>query len=120
MKEYKIAEGINVDLNVIGTNKFDVNGKAFVVDVIDSVANYVELMKEIFDFGKLKAFVSGSKPLKMRIDGLNGVTGPYVREIFVNQLGAADNNVVHTIPLPDFGNLHPDPNLTVSMLFIKL
>lgn len=116
IKEYKIAEGINVDLNVIGTNKFDVNGKTFVVDVIDSVAKYVELMKEIFDFGKLKEFVSGAKPLKMRIDGLNGVTGPYVREIFVNQLGASDNNVVHTVPLPDFGNLHPDPNLTVSVL----
>ncbi|CAH1713979.1 unnamed protein product [Chironomus riparius] len=114
IKEYKIAEGINVDLNVIGTNKFDVNGKPFVVDVIDAVANYVELMKEIFDFGKLKEFVSGSKPLKMRIDGLNGVTGPYVREIFVNQLGASDSNVVHTIPLPDFGNLHPDPNLTYA------
>lgn len=114
IKQYKIAEGINVDLNVIGTNKFDVNGSPFVVDVIDAVANYVELMKEIFDFGKLKQFVSGSKPLKMRIDGLNGVTGPYVREIFCNQLGATDNNVVHTIPLPDFGGLHPDPNLTVS------
>jgi phosphoglucomutase len=114
IKEYKIAEGINVDLNVIGTNKFEVNGKTFVVDVIDSVANYVELMKEIFDFGKLKEFVSGSKPLKMRIDGLNGVTGPYIREIFVNQLGASDSNIVHTIPLTDFGNLHPDPNLTYA------
>lgn len=114
IKAYKIAEGINVDLNTIGTNKFDINGQPFVVDIIDSVANYVELMKEIFDFPKLKAFVSGAKPLKMRIDALNGVTGPYVREIFVNQLGATDDNVVHTVPLPDFGGLHPDPNLTYA------
>lgn len=116
IKEYKIADGINVDLNKIGTNKFEIDGKSFVVDVIDSVADYVKLMKEIFDFDKLKAFVSGAKPLKMRIDGLNGVTGPYIREIFVNQLGAAESNVVHTIPLPDFGSLHPDPNLTASSL----
>jgi phosphoglucomutase len=114
IKEYKIADGVSVDLSKIGSNKFDVNGKSFVVDVIDSVANYVELMKEIFDFGKLKAFVSGSKPLKMRIDALNGVTGPYVREIFINQLGASESNVAHITPLPDFGGLHPDPNLTVS------
>lgn len=116
IKEYKIVEGINVDLNVIGTNKFEVNGKPFVVDVIDAVSNYVQLMKEIFDFNKLKAFVSGAKPLKMRIDGLNGVTGPYIREIFVNQLGAAESNVVHITPLPDFGGLHPDPNLTVNFI----
>lgn len=112
--EYKIADGISVDLGKIGSNSFDVNGKPFVVDIIDSVADYVELMKSIFDFSKLKTFVSGSKPLKMRIDGLNGVTGPYVREIFLNQLGATDDNVAHTIPLPDFGGLHPDPNLTYA------
>ncbi|CAO1311276.1 unnamed protein product [Diamesa tonsa] len=114
IKEYKIADGIVVDISVIGTNKFDVNGKPFVVDIVDCVADYVKLMKEIFDFGKLKSFVSGSKPLKMRLDGLNGVTGPYIREIFLNCLGATEDNVVHTIPLPDFGGLHPDPNLTYA------
>lgn len=74
----------------------------------------MELMKTIFDFTKLKAFVSGAKPLKMRIDGLNGVTGPYINEIFLKQLGATADNVVHAIPLPDFGGLHPDPNLTYA------
>lgn len=119
IKEYKAVDGIHVDLSKIGTNTFEVDGKPFVVEIIDCVSNYVELMKEIFDFGKLKAFVSGAKPLKMRIDGLNGVTGPYITEIFVNQLGATDDNVVHIIPLPDFGGLHPDPNLTVSFFCFK-
>lgn len=114
IKEYKIADGISVDLGKIGTNSFEVGGKKFVVDIIDSVADYVTLMKSIFDFSKLKAFVSGAKPLKMRIDGLNGVTGPYIREIFLNQLGATEDNVVHSVPLPDFGGLHPDPNLTYA------
>jgi phosphoglucomutase len=67
-------------------------------------------MKEIFDFEKLKKFVSG-KPLKMRIDGLNG---PYIREIFLNCLGATVENVVQTSPLPDFGGHQPDPNLTYA------
>jgi len=71
-------------------------------------------MKSIFDFNKLKAFVSGAKPLKMRMDGLNGVTGPYIQEIFIKELGASADNVAHTTPLPDFGGLHPDPNLTYA------
>jgi phosphoglucomutase len=114
ISEYKIADGISVDISKIGSNTFDVNGKPFVVDVIDSVADYLRLMKSIFDFEKLKTFVSGAKPLKMRIDGLNGVTGPYIREIFLKELGASEDNVAHTIPLPDFGGLHPDPNLTYA------
>ena len=114
IKEYKIVDGISVDLSKIGSNTFDVNGSQFTVDVIDCVADYVELMKTIFDFNKLKSFVSGAKPLKMRIDGLNGVTGPYIQEIFITQLGATADNVAHTIPLPDFGGLHPDPNLTYA------
>lgn len=111
--EYKITEGLNIDISKIGRNVYDVNGNKFTVDVIDAVANYVELMKQIFDFEKLRKFVT-SKPLKMRIDSMNGVTGDYVREIFVNCLGASVDGVVHTTPLPDFGGLHPDPNLTYA------
>lgn len=42
------------------------------------------------------------------------VTGPYVKEIFVNCLGADASAVVNTIPLADFGGIHPDPNLTYA------
>lgn len=42
------------------------------------------------------------------------VTGSYVKEIFVNCLGATPDNVVNTVPLPDFGGIHPDPNLTYA------
>jgi len=48
----------------------------------------------------------------MRIDSINGVTGIYVSEIFLNCLGMRTSTdgayVVHTIPLLDFGGL-PDP-----------
>lgn len=104
-------------MDKVGVNNYEVNGKPFVVEVVDSVSDYVRLMKEIFDFEKLKAFVSGSKtgkPLKMRIDSMNGVTGSYVKEIFLACLGATPDNVVHTTPLEDFGGLHPDPNLTYA------
>uniref|UniRef100_A0A1Q3FKJ2 phosphoglucomutase (alpha-D-glucose-1,6-bisphosphate-dependent) n=1 Tax=Culex tarsalis TaxID=7177 RepID=A0A1Q3FKJ2_CULTA len=118
IKEYKIAEGLAIDVSKVGVNSYEVAGKPFVVEVIDSVSDYVRLMKEIFDFDKLKDFVSGKsrggQPLKMRIDAMNGVTGSYVEEIFVNCLGASKDGVVHTTPLPDFGGLHPDPNLTYA------
>ncbi|CAD7083287.1 unnamed protein product [Hermetia illucens] len=117
IKEYKIVEDLKIDISKIGTNCYEVDGKPFVVEVIDSVENYVNHMKEIFDFGKLHDFVSGKKtgtPLKARIDSMNGVTGSYVREIFLNCLGATPDSVVHTTPLEDFGGLHPDPNLTYA------
>lgn len=114
---YNTVEGLQIDVSKVAVNNYDVAGKPFVVEVIDSVQDYVRLMKEIFDFDKLKEFVNGTKtgtPLKMRIDSMNGVTGSYVNEIFLNVLGAKPDNVVHTTPLEDFGGLHPDPNLTYA------
>jgi len=43
------------------------------------------------------------------------VTGPYVREIFVKELGASESSIVNIEPLEDFGGLHPDPNLTYAV-----
>jgi len=52
-----------------------VDGKDFTVEVIDSVADYLELMKEIFDFPALKTLIKGSdkRPaFKILIDSMNG------------------------------------------------
>uniref|UniRef100_A0A182PTN1 phosphoglucomutase (alpha-D-glucose-1,6-bisphosphate-dependent) n=1 Tax=Anopheles epiroticus TaxID=199890 RepID=A0A182PTN1_9DIPT len=118
IKQYKIAPVV-VDVTKVGVTNAEVEGKPFTVEVIDSVADYVLLMREIFDFEQLRNFVTGKSrpsgaPLKMRIDSMNGVTGSYVNEIFVQCLGASSDGVVHTTPLPDFGGLHPDPNLTYA------
>lgn len=75
IKQYKTVDGLSIDLSKPGVNQYTVNGTPFTVEIIDSVADYVRLMKEIFDFERLKAFVSGKKtgtPLKLRIDSLNG------------------------------------------------
>lgn len=47
------------------------------------------------------------------------VTGPYVKKIFIEELGAPSSNAVNVIPLPDFGGLHPDPNLTYASGLVK-
>ncbi|XP_012284194.1 phosphoglucomutase [Orussus abietinus] len=117
LTSYKIVPDIKVDIDKIQTVTLQIDGKPFTVDVIDSVKDYVQLMKEIFDFPSIKSLLQGSPqrpPFQVLIDSLNGVTGPYVREIFVNELGVNESNVVHVIPLEDFGGLHPDPNLTYA------
>ncbi len=56
-----------------------------------------------------------------RIDPLTlfSVTGPYVKRIFVDELGAPANSVVNVVPLPDFGGGHPDPNLTYGAELVE-
>lgn len=94
ISEYKIVDGLNIDISKIGVHKFEViivifvdfmasffkkklffqiNDSPYVVEIIDSVQDYVSLMKDIFCFEKLRKFVS-EKPLKMRIDSMNGGT----------------------------------------------
>ncbi len=80
-----------------------------VVQVIDPVADYADLMEELFDFDAIrKAVASG---FTMRFDAMSAVTGPYAVEILENRLGFAAGTVVNGTPLEDFGGHHPDPNL---------
>ncbi|XP_046629962.1 phosphoglucomutase [Neodiprion virginianus] len=118
LKSYKIASGINVDISKIQSTNIEVDGRNFTVDVIDSVNDYVELMKSIFDFAALKKLIQGSterSAFQVLINSMSGVTGPYVKRIFIDELGAAEANTVNIIPLEDFGGLHPDPNLTYAV-----
>lgn len=47
------------------------------------------------------------------------VTGPYVKCIFIDELGASEQNVRRIVPLEDFGGAHPDPNLTYAADLVK-
>jgi phosphoglucomutase len=103
--QYHIADAPDLDLDRLGT--FEVAG--MIVEVIDPVADYQELMASLFDFPALKAmFASG---FTMRFDAMSAVTGPYAKAILEGALGAKPGTVVNGTPLPDFGGHHPDPNL---------
>lgn len=115
--DYSLFPDLECDIEKIGTQSFVVDGRTFTVEVVDSVADYVRFMKYIFDFDSLRELFSGAggnPPFKILLDCLNGVTGPYAKRIFVKELGAPENSVVHGVPLEDFGGLHPDPNLTYA------
>lgn len=103
--EYLIEESEDIDLDVTGHYLIG----DMVVEIIDPVKDYADLMEELFDFNLIKAKVS--EGLTIRFDAMHAVTGPYGLEIFENRLGFAKGSVVNAVPLPDFGGHHPDPNL---------
>ncbi len=80
--------------------------------VIDGVKRYVSLMEDIFDFDQIGEYVRND--FSIIFDAMNAVTGPYAKEIFVNRLGLSDTSLLNSNPLPDFGHIHPDPNLTYA------
>ena len=106
--QYRILQAPDVSLDKVGRSQLG----EMVVEVIDSVLDYTELMASLFDFNAISAlFASG---FRMKFDGMHAVTGPYAHEIFVNRLGASQEMLMNCVPLPDFGGGHPDPNLTYA------
>ncbi|MER8504350.1 alpha-D-glucose phosphate-specific phosphoglucomutase [Mesorhizobium sp. M0208] len=105
ISSFKIADIGPVDIDTIGT----ITAADMIVEIIDPVADYADLMESLFDFEALRAlFKSG---FRMRFDAMHAVTGPYAKEILENRLGAPNGTARNFIPLPDFGGHHPDPNL---------
>ncbi len=102
--EYRIVDGPDIDLDRIGGTRI---GDAL-VEVIDPVADYAELMERLVDFEAISGlFRSG---FRMRFDALSAITGPYAKAILEGRLGAPAGTVVNGEPMPDFGGHHPDPN----------
>ena len=102
---WMMVEG-SVDLDRIGTSHVG----DMTVEVIDPVADYADLMEELFDFPAIRTSVA-SGGLTMAFDAMHAVTGPYAREILEGRLGFPAGTVRHGVPLEDFGGHHPDPNL---------
>ena len=51
---------------------------------------------------------------------MSGVMGPYVKRIFVHELGIPQSSAINCEPKPDFGGSHPDPNLTYGKDLVKM
>ena len=107
ISEYRMIEG-SVDIDRLGSAML---GDTEVV-VFDPLDDYSALMQQIFDFPKLRAFLASG--FRLCFDGMNGVTGPFARHIFLDLLGAPEGSVIRATPLEDFGGEHPDPNLTYA------
>ena len=106
---YRIADTPAPPLEQPGRHRLD----GLVVEVVDPVTDYADLMETLFDFSRMRLLLAGGG-FRMRYDAMHAVTGPYAVEILERRLGAAPGTVVRGTPLPDFGGGHPDPNLTYA------
>lgn len=117
LENYYIVEDLpTVDLSKLGESSYG----SLVVEIIDSTKSYVEFLKQIFDFELIKKFIKDQQPkgFKVLFDALNGVTGPYGEKIFIEELGLPLDSIQNYHPKPDFGGLHPDPNLTYAKTLV--
>lgn len=112
--EYRILEAADVPLDEMG--ECDLSGMK--VQVIDPVEDYAELMASLFDFSAIRGLLAGG--FRIKFDAMHAVTGPYAREILERQLHASSGSVMNAVPLPDFGNGHPDPNLTYAHELVEI
>lgn len=114
ISEYKIAELPTIDIDTIGEIRF----ANFLVQVIDPVADYVDLMTSMFDFSAIKKLIIGG--FKLKFDGMHAVTGPYAKEILVKRLGLPITSLMNCEVSETFGGGHPDPNLTYAHDLVEI
>ncbi|OTB02450.1 hypothetical protein M426DRAFT_322555 [Hypoxylon sp. CI-4A] len=114
LTSYKIADIPDVDITTIGTKTYG----SLEVEIVDSTADYMQMLKEIFDFPLIKKFFADNSDFKVLFDGLHGVTGPYGKAIFEEELGLK-GSTQNCIPSPDFNGGHPDPNLTYAHSLVE-
>ena len=105
---YLTIDAPDVDLATIGTH----HSGGMVVEVIDPVADYADLMQTLFDFDRIRLLFANG--FRMRFDAMHAITGPYAHRIIEDLLGAPRGTVINGTPLPDFGGGHPDPNLVYA------
>jgi phosphoglucomutase len=103
--QYRTLDSADIDIDTIGT----VDLAGMVVEIVDPVAAYADLMETLFDFDAIRALIAAG--FNMAFDSMSAVTGPYATKIFERRLGLPAGTVRNGAPLPDFGHHHPDPNL---------
>ena len=108
LEQYTIVEAAAIPLDAPGLHRIG----AMQVEVIDGVDDFVALMQQLFDFDQIRDLIRSDFPLAF--DAMHAVTGPYATKLFEGLLGAPAGSVRNGIPLEDFGNGHPDPNLTYA------
>lgn len=108
LERYRIVEeGGEIDLE----REHETQIAGMPVAVIDPVADYKALMRELFDFDTLRELFASGR-FSMVFDAMHAVTGPYAKALLEEELGAPPGTVINGDPRPDFGGGHPDPNPT--------
>ncbi|WP_438985069.1 alpha-D-glucose phosphate-specific phosphoglucomutase [Aequoribacter sp.] len=116
LQRYRTLQGAGeTDLDILGETSL----AGTVIEVLDPVAIYADLMEVLFDFEAIKELLTNPR-FQLRFDAMHAVTGPYAREILVNRLGAPETTLMNAEPKEDFGGEHPDPNLVHAKDLVDL
>ena len=84
------------------------------IEIFDAVQDYVDWMKEIYDFNSIIKFFKANPSFTFLFDAMHAVTGPYAQRLFVDELGLSSSSVINGVPSETFNDGHPDPNLTYA------
>jgi phosphoglucomutase len=106
IQQFHIVEAAELNIDAVGEYALG----TMTVQVVDSVADYAELMEQLFDFGLIESSLKAGS-LSICFDAMHAITGPYAQRILVEHLGASPDSVMNALPQEDFGGGHPDPNL---------
>lgn len=104
VSEYTTLDSADLDLSALG----EVALGDMTVEIVDPVADYAALMRDLFDFKAISDLIAGG--FTLRFDAMHAVTGPYAKAILEGMLGAPEGTVMNGTPSVDFGKGHPDPN----------
>ena len=85
------------------------------VEYLDPIKDYADLMESMFDFDAIRGWFKAGHTF--RFNAMNASTGPAAIEIFVNRLGAKREWILNSVPMDDFGGVHPEPNPTYAKDF---
>lgn len=104
LSQYVTLETPDADLDRLGNQKIG----GMILTIVDPVTDYEALMKELFDFGAIRALIASG--FRVRFDAMHAITGPYAKAILEGALGAPEGSAINAVPSVDFGGGHPDPN----------
>jgi phosphoglucomutase len=95
IEEYTLTDYLfeeNISLNNEAVYRFtNVNRPLkpiFIIRIVENIAPYVNLMKSLFDFPRLKKMFA-RKDFTFRFDAMHGVSAAYAKAIFQDELGCS-------------------------------
>jgi phosphoglucomutase len=115
---YKIID-LDQEISLTSDSIIKINNNEFFVKIESTTKLYVDTMQKLFDFERIKTLFQ-RKDFKFAFDAMHGASGPYALEIFHKILGVGLKDLYNCDNLPDFGGLHPDPNLVYAKNLVKV
>ncbi|KAH8069282.1 UTP-glucose-1-phosphate uridylyltransferase [Aureococcus anophagefferens] len=96
----KIAEGVPaIDVSKLGETVVEARDGSCraCVEVVDGVSAHLDLLKTIFDMGAIQNLLN-RPDFSICFDAMHGVTGPYAKALFCDQLGGGLKAVARSMP----------------------